>query len=143
MVKVEQLFLSTKRILLSVVTCIFIVGCATSARELPNDYGSIDSNKRLHLEDFDVSTATLTCAEVDKELEVLEDTSDQYIQIIKGNRKHNQVVGYIGSVFFLPVYLATDNDLEAKEKIRQINKAKDELYKLKAYKKCVSNISKR
>jgi len=128
------LYLLIKLLLASLVA----TGCATSARELPSDYGSVDAHKRLNLDDFDVTTAKLTCSEANNELRVLEDASNDYVQIIKGNRKHNQVTGYIGSAFFLPVYLATDNDLEAKEKISNINRAKDELYKLKTYKKCSS-----
>ncbi len=136
MEKAVQLHLLIKLITVSLFSSAVISGCATSARELPSDYGSVDARKRLQLNDFDATTATLSCAEANKELRALEAADSRHIQTIKGNRKHNQITGYIGTAFFLPVYLATDNDLKTKEKIRNINKAKDKLYKLKAFKKC-------
>ena len=131
--KVGPLHLLSSLLFLSLIT-----GCATSSRELPDDYSSIDTHKRLHLHEFDVMTAKLSCAEVDAELLALENSSKDHIQEIEGNRKKNQMIGYIGSMFFLPLYLATDNDLDKKEKIKNINKAKDELYKFKVFKKCPS-----
>jgi len=115
-----------------------VAGCSTPARKLPNDYGSVDAYKRLHLHEFDVMTAKLSCSEADSELLALEKSSKANIQTIKGNRKKNQIIGYVGSMFFIPLYLATDSDPETKENIEKINKAKDKLYKFKSFKKCPS-----
>ncbi len=73
----------------------------------------------------------LTCSELDEELAMLESDYALQVQDITGKRQQNQVAGYIGAVFFLPALLATDSSTEAKEKIENINRGKDELYKLK------------
>ena len=67
---------------------------------------------------------------------MLESDYATQVQDITDKRGDNQVAGYIGGVFFLPILLATDNSSEAKQKIQNINRAKDEMYKLQSYKRC-------
>lgn len=135
----EPLFFWTNKLLLLVMVAGFIAGCATGARNLPPDYSSIDAKKRLSVNDFDAAAVELTCSQIDEELKILESDYALQVQDIKGKRDQNQVAGYIGAVFFLPALLATDNSAEAKVKIENINRAKDQLYKLRAFKKCPSN----
>ena len=116
----------------------FAGGCAVNARDLPEDYGSMDAGKRLSVEDFDPATARLTCAEIAAELKLLESEHSLQARDITDKRQQNQVAGYIGGVFFLPVLLATDNSAEAKNKIENINRAKDKLYQAQVFKKCPS-----
>jgi len=111
-------------------------GCATSASNLPPDYFSVAAQKRVSVDDFDIETANLTCEQIHTELKALEKKSTIHLQDIKDKRGRNQVAGYLGSIFILPVLLATDNSSEAKAKIEKIQQAKDLLYKLRAYKKC-------
>ena len=135
----EPLSFRTNKLLILIMVECLIVGCAVGARDLPKDFSSIDAKERLSLSDFSVATAKLTCSQIDDELEILESDSALQVQSIEGERQQNQVAGYIGCVFFLPAILATDNSVEAKAKIENINRAKDELYKLRAFKKCSSN----
>ena len=115
---------------------LFAGGCAVGARDLPEDYGSIDAWKRLRVEDFDPATAQLTCAEIAVELKLLESEHALQVRDITDKRTQNQVAGYIGGVFFLPALLATDNSTEAKNKIENINRAKDKMYQSQVFKKC-------
>jgi uncharacterized protein YdbL (DUF1318 family) len=103
------------------------------------DYSSIDAKDRLSLDDFDPADLKLTCSQINEELKILESDSALHVQDIEEKSTQNQAAYYIGTVFFLPVLLATDNSAEAKAKIKDINRAKDELYKLLAFKKCFSN----
>lgn len=135
----EPLFFWTKKLLLLMMFAGFIAGCATGARNLPPDYSSIDAKKRLNVDDFDASAIELTCAQIDEELKILESDYALEAQDIAGKRHQNQVAGYLGAIFILPALLATDNSAEAKLKIENINRAKDQLYRLRAFKKCPSN----
>jgi len=135
----EPLCFWTNKLLLLVMVVGFIAACATGARNLPPDYSSIDAKKRLDVNDFDAAAVELTCSQIDEELKILESDYALQVQDIKGKRDQNQVAGYIGAVFFLPALLATDNSAEAKVKIGNINRAKDQLYKLRAFKKCPSS----
>lgn len=135
----EPLFFWTKKLLLLMMVVGFIAACATGARNLPLDYSSIDAKKRLSVDDFDAAAIELTCLQIDEELRILESDYALQAQDIKGKRHKNQVAGYLGAVFILPALLATDNSAEAKVKIENINRAKDQLYKLRAFKKCPSN----
>jgi len=134
----EPLFFWTKKLLLLMMVAGFIAGCATGARNLPPDYSSIDAKKRLNIEDFDTAAIELTCSQIDEELKILESDYAFQVQDIQGKRHQNQVAGYLGAIFILPALLATDNSAEAKVKIENINRAKDQLYKLRAFKKCPS-----
>jgi len=135
----EPLFSCLRKLLLLIMVVGFIAGCATSARNLPLDYSSIDAKKRLNVEDFDTAAIELTCSQIDDELKILESDYALQAQDIEGKRVQNQVAGYLGAIFILPALLATDNSAEAKAKIENINRAKDQLYKLRTFKKCPSN----
>lgn len=137
MEKVELLRLLNKSSILT-VCMIFIVSCATKAPELPADYGSVNTKQRLSVEDFDPESAQLTCAEIEQELLELNNARAKQSNEIAEKRGSNQTIGYIGSIFFLPLVLATDSSVEEKEKIANVHKAKDKLYKLKLFKKCPS-----
>lgn len=132
----EQLFSWIKGLVVLVAIAGLVAGCASSARDLPLDYSSVDAKKRLSLDDFDPAAVNLTCSEIDEELKILDSDYATQVCDITDKRHKNQVAGYIGSVFFLPVLLETDNSTEVKKKIEKINRAKDELYKLRAFKKC-------
>lgn len=140
MEKVEQLHLSIKLFMLFLFSFL-VAGCSKNALELPNDYSSIDASEKLHVEDFDVKIARLSCLEIDNELKILEIANKSNTQTITNNRSKNQAATYIGSILFLPAYLGLENDSNAKEKIDTINNAKDELYKLQILKNCSSLVS--
>jgi len=129
-------------VLLLVIIVGFIAGCATGARDLPQDYNSIDAKKRMSIDDFDAAAIKLTCSQISEELKILNSDYALHVQDIEGKRQQNQVAGYLGAIFILPALLATDNSTEAKEKIENINRAKDMLYKLQVFKKCPSNLEK-
>jgi len=135
----ELLRLLINKVSTLIIFPIIIAGCATQARDLPIDHSSIIAKQRLSIHDFNAVDAKLTCSEIDEELKTLEEHYSIQLNDIKSKRQQNQINGYIGGVFFLPALLATDNSTEAKKKIDDINKAKDLLYKLRAFKKCPIN----
>ena len=121
------------------LSVLVLIACATKAPELPPDYVSVHTKQRLSVDDFDPATAELTCAEINQELGELNSERATQSHEITQKRGSNQTIGYIGGMFFLPLMLATDSSVQAKEKITNINIAKDKLYKLKAFKKCPSD----
>ena len=135
----ELLFSWIKALVVLVAIAGLVAGCAISARDLPLDYSSVDAKKRWHLDDFDPETVKLTCEEIDKELKILESDSATQVRHITDKSASNQAAYYIGFTFFLPALFITDNSTELKKKIENINRAKDELYKLRAFKKCPSH----
>lgn len=137
MAKVGLLHLSNKIWALT-LGLLVLVACATHAPELPSDYGSVHTKQRLSIDDFDPKTAQLTCVEIKQELIKLNSIRAAQSHDIAQKRGSNQTIGYIGSMFFLPLVLATDSSVQTKEKISNIHKAKDKLYKLQAFKKCPS-----
>jgi hypothetical protein len=138
----EPLFFWTKKFLLLLMAASLIGGCATGARDLPQDYSSIDAKNRLRVEDFDTAALKLTCSQIDEELNILDSEYASKVHDIEEKHIQNQVgVGLFG-IFFLPVVLATDSNAEATEKIENINRAKDQLYKIRAFKECPSDLKK-
>ena len=75
-------------------------------------------------------------AKIRQELEELNSERATETHEIAQKRGSNQTIGYIGSIFFLPIVLATDSSVQAKEKIASIHEAKDKLYKLQSIKNC-------
>ena len=118
-----------------------LVACATNAPELPPDYSSVDTKQRLNIDEFDTETAELTCEQIRAELKELNSEHATEARDITQKRGSNQTIGYIGSVFFLPIVLASDSSVQAKEKIANIHRAKDKLYKLQSFKKCPSRVN--
>ncbi len=135
--KVERLNTLNKS-LLTIVFSLAVYGCATKAPDLPPDYGSVQAKQRLSVDDFDPETASLTCEEIKQELEKLKSEHVIQSQEIDDKRASNQTIGYFGSLFFLPALLATDSSVKAKEKIANLHKAKDKLYKAQVFKQCPS-----
>ncbi len=134
-VKVERLS-TLNKFLLIIVFLLALYGCATSAPDLPPDYGSVHSKHRLSVDDFDPETANLTCEEIKQELVELNSEHVIQSQEIGDKRDSNQTIGFFGSLFFLPAYLATDSSAQANEKITNLHFAKDKLYKAQVFKQC-------
>ena len=135
--KEEQLNLSNK-LIVGIIVHLSLAACATNAPELPPDYSSVHSQQRVSIDEFDTVTANLTCEQIRSELEELNSEHATKTHEISEKRGSNQTIGYIGSVFFLPIVLASDSNVQAKEKITNIHRAKDKLYKLQSLKKCPS-----
>ena len=126
-----MLLWNEKFILLVTAIC-FVVGCATSARDLPEDYSSINAERRVNINDFDAASKELTCTEIDEALNNLNEKRTIQNNDIEGDRGISQAIVFIGGLAFLLV----DPNGDAKTKIKEIDQAKDSLYKLRAFKKC-------
>lgn len=130
------LFTRIERVVLLALAFVVVPGCATSARDLPPIVTSPGDGNRVSLEDFDAATASLSCWEIEQELQSLSDAVVEHEQAIYQKRQQNQVAGYIGLVFFLPALAATDNSEEEKRKLDDIYAAKDKLFTLQSIRKC-------
>jgi hypothetical protein len=128
----EPLLLWNKKFILLVTAIFFVVGCATSARDLPEDHSSISAERRVNINDFDAASKELTCTEIDEALNNFNEKRTIHNDDIEGNRGMSQAVVFIGGVVFLLV----DPNGDAKTRIKEIDRAKDSLYKLRAFKKC-------
>lgn len=112
-----------------------ITACARSAPELPPDYGSVNASAKLSADSFDAADLHLTCPDIDQQQDALTDEASQLTGVIKGNRRHNQVAGYLGGLFLLPALAARENP-EEKSRLDSIQVRWDELIQLERFKKC-------
>ena len=117
------------------LTLLLLFGCARSAPDLPasrvnkSDAEIINS---LNINESDLSKA---CIELDTELAKVNEAIEDNELVIKGDRKKNQIVGYLGALFIFPAIAAENND-EAKENLETLQARKDQLYYLKSRKTC-------
>lgn len=134
MEKGEPLFFWIKKLVLPFMIAGFVAGCAIDARNLLPDHCSIDAKEALDADDFEAKALEKTCSEIDDAIKILERESST--QIKAQNTTGKRVIQVLGGLIFLPALLATDNSAESKIKIENINRTKDKLYKLRAFKKC-------
>lgn len=62
--------------------------------------------------------------------------SIQLEQAIAMSRSHNQTVGYVATVMFPPLWLATRTDDEAKQSLNDLQAKQDRIGRLWAAKRC-------
>lgn len=123
---------------LILVCIVFFSSCSKEAPSLPQDYTSVDSQSSIDNTEFSTELIKLTCDDINLQLQALNKMNENNINAISKTRHKDQAVGYFASVFFPPLWLAIDTHEETKDKIAEVYKQKDNLYKLKVYKKCKS-----
>ena len=140
MVRVEQLNLLSK-IAFTLFVVLFLNSCAKNAPSLPKDYGSVESSEKLTEEDFDKEFLKLTCKDISLQLMKLDSINKKNINKINSTRVEDQATGYVASVLFPPLWFAIDKHSDTKDKIDEVYRQKDKLFKLQSYKKCDKNNS--
>lgn len=112
-------------------------GCATSAPTLPADTTSIDRQSTVALSDFPAKDQAMSCQDIAAERQMIENGKAAANSEIEGNRTRNQVAGYLGGLYVLPL-LATENNTAEKDKIAVLYQRQDTLIRLAAVKHCPS-----
>ncbi len=135
MVKVEQLNLLNKIVFL-IFIALFLSSCAKNAPDLPKDYSSINSNEKIKETDFKKELLDFSCDDIIVQLQELDSFNEKNIDKIKSTRTQNQAIGYVSTLLFPPLWFAIENHSETKDKIDEVYKQKDMLYKLQKYKNC-------
>jgi len=77
----------------------------------------------------------MTCNGISAEREAITDEAGTLNGVIKGNRKRNQVAGYLGGLFLFPLVAAKENPDE-KRRLDAIQERWDTLIALQRFKTC-------
>ncbi len=114
---------------------VLLAGCAASAPSLPPDTTSVNRTQSLTLGSFSKQDAALSCTQIAAERQRVDLALAQANGRIEDNRTQNQVAGYFGGLFVLPL-AATDNNDAEKDEITRIYGRRDTLVKLGSVKGC-------
>ncbi|MBT3400414.1 MAG: hypothetical protein HOL07_05110 [Rhodospirillaceae bacterium] len=123
------------RYALLVAGAVLLSACARSAPDLPPDYGSVSSQAKLSADQFTAEDLRLTCKGISAERETITAEAGRLTGVIKGNRQHNQVAGYLGGLFLFPLIAAKENPDE-KRRLDAIQGRWDTLIALQRFKTC-------
>jgi hypothetical protein len=116
---------------------IFIfIGCSKEAPNLPNDYSSINKKEVLNSDNFNKELLELSCDDIKLQVVELNKIIDLNINEINSTRTENQTLGYFSLVIFPPLWFAINNHESEKDKIEEVYKQKDLLFKLESFKQC-------
>jgi hypothetical protein len=110
-------------------------GCARSAPSLPPDVGSVTPATALSDSDFSPADLTLACPAIGAEQQAIVDHARTLTGSIEANRTHNQVVGYFGGLFLVPLVAARTNSGE-KDQLDAMQARWDTLEMLERHKAC-------
>ena len=123
------------RIFLTLPILAVLVSCASSAPPLPEDTTSSNRQHSLSLSDFASNDAAMDCASIREEQSTNNAKIDQDNDVIKSNRRRNEVAGYFAALTIVPLVATESNDTE-RDDITVLQKRQDTLLKLAAVKKC-------
>jgi hypothetical protein len=112
--------------------------CARSSPELPPNLSDRPAEQRLLPGDSESAEAKLDCAGLFQERERNRVTTGELEKKIADNRGHNQAVGYIGGVLFLPLLLAVKPDSDIKTTLDQLQSQRDRIDRLTLAQKCAA-----
>jgi hypothetical protein len=118
-----------------VMLSVLLMGCAASAPPLPPDATSVNRVQSLALSSFTKEDAALSCDQIVAERQQIDLALVQNNEQIEGNRTRNQVAGYFGALFVIPL-VAIDNNGAEKDEITQFYARRDILVKLGTVKGC-------
>ncbi len=114
-----------------------LAACARSAPDLPPDYGSVNASAKLSADQFERADLDKSCVTIVSEQAALTDEAGKLTGVIKGNRKRNQVAGYLGGLFLFPLVAAKENPGE-KRRLDAIQERWDTLIALQRFRDCPS-----
>jgi hypothetical protein len=119
----------------SCCAALILSGCVASAPALPPDTTSANAATHAKLEDFSSADAALTCADINAEGASIESRMQADTGKVEGNRTRNQIAGYFGALYLVPLLAMEPNDPEKKD-IAKLYARRDILIKLSVVKSC-------
>lgn len=115
---------------------LLLAACARNSPALPPDLSHLSPEQRLLAGDAESPEATMDCAALKDEAARNRVAKQQYEGVIHGNRGQNQAAAFIGGAVFLPAYLATKGDEDAKKNLDQLQAQADRIDRLSKAKAC-------
>lgn len=112
-------------------------GCSMGAPPLPPDTTGSTSTHPVSAADFTAQDLALSCGQVDEQRTALHQGIDKANANIAGNRQTNQVAGYFGALFVVPL-VATEGNYSDKDIIKAAYARLDTLNQLAVYRSCPS-----
>lgn len=112
-----------------------LAACANSAPPLPTDTTGTNRVETQSLWDFPVSDGAMSCNAIADEMKANADKMDADNAAIQSNRQGNEIAGYLGGMYILPL-VATEGNYAEKDDITLLQNRQDVLRKLIAVKKC-------
>jgi hypothetical protein len=118
------------------ILLLLIAGCARNAPPLPPDLSHLPPEQRLLTGDAESPEGRMDCLALQQEAALNRAQIRQYEGVILANRGHNQAVGYIAGVVFVPALLAVKNDDDAKKNLDQLQAKADRIDRLGKARSC-------
>jgi len=118
------------------VVCALLVmsACTQPAQPLPPDYGSI-RGAELKETDFSTADLALSCDAIANERAREATRVEQAEAVIKSDRTGNQIAGYFGALFLLPLVAVETNEAQV-ALIDESKRRIDTLRTLTLYRRC-------
>lgn len=120
---------------ISLLGTVLISGCASSAPPLPVDTTSTNRTEIIGLDSFSRADAALSCDQIAAERQDIDNRIRMDNSQIESNRTQNQVAGYLGALFIVPL-AATESNQPERDDITRLYGRRDTLIKLAAVKDC-------
>lgn len=110
------------------VLALALAACARSAPDLPPQ--SDPATIRLS-----AGEAAMSCADIASAIDVRRTERETLTAEIHGNRQRNQVAGYLGALFIVPL-VAAENNTGEKSRLDEIQSELDRLYAVNRARRC-------
>jgi len=131
-----RLFLKSKLRVFLFLAAGLVSACARSSPELPPDLSDVtDADKAALVSQISPKIQNMDCSQIFKKMRDMAEQDKKLERAIHANRKNNQVAGYFGGLFILPLIAVETNDAE-KNKLDLNQKRRDELILAYQHKKC-------
>jgi hypothetical protein len=121
--------------MLALVAFLLLAGCAAPAPTLPPDTTSVNRTQSLALADFTTADQALSCDQIAAGLRSIDGEMQAANARIEANRVQNEVAGYFGVLYLVPL-VATEGNYAEKDEISRLYQRRDTLVKLAVLKAC-------
>lgn len=120
----------------SPIALLLLCSCASPAPSLPQDTTGTTSLRQVSAADFAPADVARSCAQIGTERADLRARIDIANANIAGNRRRNEIAGYVGATVLPLGYLATEGNYADKDAVKAAYARLDVLEKLSVLKHC-------
>lgn len=121
--------------LIAVSSVLALLSCTTAAPPLPEDTTSGNRQSILTESRFTPDDLGKSCEAIGAEQKANMAKIDGDNKAIQGNRRQNEVAGYLGALLVVPL-VATESNAAEKDDIAALQARQDTLLQLQSFKKC-------